>query len=91
MSTREQRREARSKLNADLYVVDIDSGIEFRAEAIDTCRGGLSFHATLEPALGADMEVTIPGRATSAFKVLRIDAAMKGFNVAGQLTPRFAE
>ena len=89
MPQQDQRSDSRRKLDADLYVVDIESGVEFRAEAIDTCRGGLAFHAPMEPALGAEMEVTMPGGAPSAFKVLRIDATGRGFNVAGQLHARW--
>jgi hypothetical protein len=89
MPRQDQRSDARQKLDANLYVVDIESGVEFSAEAIDTCRGGLSFHASMEPALGAEMEVTVPGRGPSAFKVLRIDATGGGYHVAGQLHARW--
>src|SRR4051812_17457943 len=75
MPRHDQRHDARQKLDADLHIVDIESGVEFHAEAIDTCGGGLSFHAAMEPALGAEMEVTVPGRSLSVFKVLRISAA----------------
>jgi hypothetical protein len=89
MPRQDQRSDARSKLDANLYVVDIESGVEFQAEAIDTCRGGLAFHSPMEPAMGAELEVTVPGRGASAFKVLRIDAAGAGYHVAGQLHARW--
>jgi hypothetical protein len=90
MPRHDQRSDVRIALESDVYVVDIESGVEFHADAIDTCRGGLSFHAPMEPALGAEMEVTFPGRPATAFRVLRIDMASEGFTVAGTLHPRWS-
>jgi hypothetical protein len=87
MPRSDQRRDTRQPLQTSLQIVDIESGIEFRAESLDTCSGGLAFHAPMEPALGAELEVTFgePGAPSSAFKVLRINANDSGFDVAGTL------
>ena len=85
MSQPNQRRFNRSSIDSPLEVLDIESGIGFRAEAVDVCDGGLSFRAPMEPALGAEMYVTLDGTA-SEFKVLRIVPGDHGFTVAGALT-----
>lgn len=90
MKTTEQRRAPRTRLDATIEVVDIESGIEFRAETIDTCSAGLSFRAPMEPAMGAELEVTLEGQPRAAFKVLRISPSDEGFDVAGELKPRWS-
>jgi hypothetical protein len=90
MSRHDQRTAARTKLNARLYVVDIESGVELEVEAIDSSPGGLAFHSALEPALGAEMDVTVPGRPRSAFTVLRIAPTENGYDIAGQLRARWS-
>jgi len=92
MSTFDQRHDPRAPLNASLRVVDIESGIEFPADAIDGTGTGLAFKARMEPALGAELEVTFTeSGAPSLFKVLRVDARDGAFRVAGELKPRWAE
>jgi hypothetical protein len=84
---RDQRQQERTRHETGVHVVDIESGVEFPAETIDVSRGGLCFHASMEPALGAEMEISFGGRSDSKslFKVLRIDARTQGYRVAGVL------
>jgi hypothetical protein len=85
----EQRQHSRSSVHTPVEVVDIESGIDFRAEAIDLSPAGLSFHAPMEPAMGAEMEVNLPFIGTAGrFTVLRITQTSTGFHVAGVLKPR---
>lgn len=85
----DQRQHPRSAIHTAVEVIDIESGVDFHAVSIDVSPRGLSFHAPMEPALGAEMEVTLPNVGTSAvqFKVLRVEAVASGFNVAGSLEP----
>jgi hypothetical protein len=85
MTQPNQRQFTRSPLESTVDVVDIESGIGFRADAVDICDRGLSFHAPMEPALGADMQVTLTEAGPVDFKVLRIKPTGKGFSVAGVL------
>ncbi len=85
MTQPNQRHSNRSSLDSPVEVVDIESGIGFRASGLDVSDGGLSFHAPMEPAMGAQMFVTC-GEGSGApleFKVLRIKPSDKGFTVAG--------
>jgi hypothetical protein len=93
MPVTELRRSAREQRQQPVHVVDIESGIEFRAETIDTSSGGLSVRASLEPALGAEMEVTFGAKAQrrSLFKVLRINPSESGFRIAGELKQRWTD
>jgi hypothetical protein len=92
MSTFDQRHDSRAPLAAMLHVVDIESGIEFPAAAIDGTGTGLAFRARMEPALGAELEVTFLGSGSaSLFKVLRIDANEGSYRIAGELKPRWAD
>ncbi len=85
MTQPNQRHSNRSSLDAEVEVIDIESGIDFRAEGIDVSESGLSFHASMEPALGAQMQVKLGGggAAQAEFKVLRIVRDAQGFTVAG--------
>ncbi len=85
MTQPNQRNSSRSSLDSPVEVVDIESGIGFRASGLDVSDGGLSFHAPMEPALGADMYVKFGAdtAAPSEFKVLRIEPRNNGFTVAG--------
>jgi len=85
MTQPNQRHSSRSSLDSPVEVVDIESGIGFRASGVDVSDGGLSFHAPMEPALGAEMYVKVgdPNAAPSEFKVLRIEPHDQGFTVAG--------
>jgi hypothetical protein len=92
MPRHDHRHDARAPLAAPLHVVDIESGVEFPAAAIDGTGTGLAFDAPMEPALGAEMEVTFrDSGASSLFKVLRIEVGSTGFRVAGTLRPRWAD
>lgn len=84
MTQHDQRNSSRSSLDSDVEVEDIESGIGFRATGVDISEGGLSFHAPMEPALGADMYVKLAAdRAPTPFKVVRIEPRDNGFTVAG--------
>lgn len=85
----DQRRQPRSPIHTAVEVVDIESGVDFHAESIDVSSNGLSFHAPMEPAMGAEMEVTLPTQGTrpARFTVLRIDVRGSGFDVSGSLEP----
>ena len=92
MSQPNQRHATRLSLDTSVEVVDIESGIGFRASGLDVSDGGLSFHAPMEPAMGAQMQVTLSngdGR-QSDFKVLRVQPTDKGFTVAGVSSVRSA-
>ncbi len=85
MTQSDQRNSSRSSLDSDVEVLDIESGIGFRASGVDISDGGLSFHAPMEPALGADMYVKLGSTPAepAEFKVLRIEPRANGFTVAG--------
>lgn len=84
MTQPDQRHSSRSPIARPIDVLDIESGIGFRASAVDVSDGGLAFHAPMEPALGADMYVTLDGSGAQApFKVVRIQPTDQGFTVAG--------
>ena len=83
MTQQDQRLSSRSSLDSTVEVVDIESGIGFRASGMDVSDNGLAFHAPMEPALGADMYVKLGETGVPAeFKVVRIEAKDKGFMVA---------
>lgn len=86
----DQREHPRSPIHTAVEVIDIESGVDFHAETIDVSPQGLSFHAPMEPALGAEMEVTLShvGTPRAFFTVLRIEPQGSGFNVSGSLKPR---
>ena len=83
----DQRRHPRSSIHTPVEVVDIESGVDFHAESIDVSPGGLRFHAAMEPALGAEMEVTLRdvGTRPTKFVVTRIQVRGTGYDVAGTL------
>ncbi len=92
MSKLDQRHDARAPLSASLHVVDIESGIEFPADAIDGTGTGLAFRSTMEPALGAELEVTFcESGAPSLFRVLRVEPKPDGWRIAGELKPRWTD
>lgn len=69
-------------------VMDRESGVEFRGDAKNVSGAGLMFHASMEPPVGADLDVTV-GEARGAMHVTRVaPAAGGGFDVAGRLTRR---
>ena len=84
MTQPNQRHSSRSSLDSSVEVLDIESGIDFRASGLDVSEGGLSFHAPMEPAMGAQMQVKV-GETAAEFKVLRIEPRENGFTVAGTL------
>ncbi|MBX7098936.1 MAG: PilZ domain-containing protein [Myxococcaceae bacterium] len=78
------RRTSRSASERPLEVMDIESGIGFRARGLDASEHGLAFHAPMEPALGAQMYVT-PGDGSgpqTEIEVVRIERQTTGFVVA---------
>jgi hypothetical protein len=82
----EQREEERHDLECTLSVVDVESGVEFEAEARNLSGHGLLFHAAMEPPVGADMQVSLSG-ARKNLRVLRVEAqAHGGFDVATRIT-----
>ncbi len=85
----EQRQHPRSSIHTAVEVIDIESGVDFRAETIDVSPHGLSFRAPMEPAVGAEMEVTLSnvGNPPAHFTVTRVEPVGNGFNVAGVLKP----
>lgn len=85
MTNPNQRHANRSSLDRQIEVLDIESGIGFRAEGVDVSEGGLAFHAPMEPAMGAQMYVTVRGAAQAQFKVLRVEPRQSGFTVAGSI------
>lgn len=91
MSRVEQRRAPRTAAPqaAPVAVVDVESGVDFRGELTDESASGLRFRARLEPAVGADMHVTVfegdAPRRTAEVQVVRVDRAPSGeFEVAGR-------
>lgn len=84
MTQPNQRHSSRSAIDSAIEVVDIESGIGFRAAGLDMSDRGLSFHAPMEPALGAEMYVKLDSAAApTEFKVVRIQPKHNGFTVAG--------
>jgi hypothetical protein len=81
----EQRHEDRQDLEGTLCVVDVESGVEFEAEARNLSGHGLLFHAAMEPPVGADMQVSLSG-ARKNIRVLRVEAEDGGFAVASRIT-----
>ncbi len=82
----EQRQDDRQDVEAvSLSVIDLESGVEFAGEARNVSGRGLMFHASMEPAIGADMQVMLSGK-KSNIRVLRVEAADQGFAVAGRIT-----
>ena len=92
MTKPNQRNSPRTSLDGAVEVLDIESGIEFRASAVNVSDGGLLFDAPMEPALGAQMVVSVPGQASSPqeFKVLRIEPNGPRFTVAVSCITRAA-
>lgn len=81
----EQRQDDRQDLDTSLSVIDLESGVEFAGEARNVSGHGLMFHASMEPAVGADMQVTLSGK-KSNIRVLRVEPDDQGFAVAGRIT-----
>lgn len=72
----------------EVEVMDRESGVEFHGDAKNVSGKGLLFHATMEPPVGADLDVKL-GDARGAMQVTRVaPAAGGGFDVAGRLTRR---
>jgi hypothetical protein len=84
----EQRQANRHSLEeTSVDVVDMDSGVEFAGEACNLSGTGLSFRASMEPPVGADMKVTLKGRKnlSARLHVTRVQRDGAGFEVAGRL------
>lgn len=92
MSTREQRQDPRQPLQqVHVEVVDVESGVEFAADGKDLSAQGLAIHTVLEPAMGADMQVTVHGETPvrATLQVTRVEpTASGGYEVAGRLLRR---
>ena len=85
----EQRQDDRQDLDAaSLSVVDVESGVEFEGEGKNLSGHGLLFHASMEPAVGADLQVTMSGKQTmrASVRVVRVEVKEQGFDVAGRIT-----
>jgi hypothetical protein len=83
----EQRQDNREVFETSLAVIDLESGVEFAGDVKNRSKHGLLFHAALEPALGADMQLTLEGRRAS-IQVVRVEPSGNGFDVAGRITAR---
>ncbi len=83
----EQRMDDRESLQATpLDVVDMESGVEFDGSAMNRSGRGLLFHASMEPPVGADLQVTMSGQ-KSKVRVLRVEAKREGgYDVAARVT-----
>lgn len=93
MSRVEQRSAPRLTQPAAVAVVDVESGVDFRGELTDQSEGGVKFRAALEPAVGADMHVTVfegaAPQSTAEVRVLRVERVPSGeFEVAGRWVSR---
>lgn len=87
----EQRDAERTELqDTTVDVIDVESGVEFHGRGLDVSASGLAFHAALEPALGADMKVSLKGARSLAgeLHVTRVTRTPSGFDVAGRLSSR---
>ena len=85
----EQRQDDRQDLDAtSLCVVDVESGVEFEGEGRNLSGRGLLFHAAMEPAVGADLQVTMSGEKSmcASVRVVRVEVKGQGFDVAGRIT-----
>ena len=85
----EQRQDDRQHLeDTSIAVVDLESGVEFEGDGKNLSSRGLLFHAGLEPAVGADMQVTLSGQKSmkARIQVVRVSPHAGGFDVAGRIT-----
>ncbi len=71
-----------------LEVMDRESGVAFHGDAKNVSGHGLLFHASMEPPVGADLDVKM-GAANAELHVTRVERiAAGGFDIAGRLTRR---
>jgi hypothetical protein len=85
----EQRQADRHSLeDTAVSVMDLESGVEFSGEGHDLSGTGLSFHASMEPPVGAELKVTLQGREnlSARLEVTRVKKDAAGFAVAGKLS-----
>ena len=85
----EQRQDDRQHLeDTSIAVIDLESGVEFEGDGKNVSGRGLLFHAAMEPAIGADMQVTLSGATSmkARIQVVRVQPAAGGFDVAGRIT-----
>ncbi len=86
MNQRMDEREVVS--GTDVEACDAESGVDFHGDAKNVSTHGLLFHATMEPPVGADLDVRM-GETRGALHVTRVQpAAGGGFDIAGRLTRR---
>ncbi len=83
----EQRATPRRSSSDQVAVVDVESGVAFEGRTCDVSNEGLRFHASMEPPVGAVMNVTLGG-AHATMQVTRVQAQAGGYEVAGPLTAR---
>lgn len=83
----EQRDAERTQLQDTVAVVDVESGVEFSGEGRDVSSSGLSFHAAMEPPVGADMLIDVKGK-KAMLHVTRVARTAQGYDVAGRLSTR---
>ncbi|MFO0598306.1 MAG: PilZ domain-containing protein [Myxococcaceae bacterium] len=69
-------------------VVDQESGVEFQGLGRDVSDGGLRFEASMEPPVGADMDVRLSGSTSlkGKMKVIRVAPRQGRYEVAGLLS-----
>lgn len=84
----EQRQDDREHLEAtSISVVDLESGVEFEGDGKNLSGHGLLFHAAMEPAVGADMQVTLCGQKSmkARVRVVRVEPRSGGYDVAARI------
>lgn len=84
----EQRQDDREHLEAtSISVVDLESGVEFEGDGKNLSGQGLLFHAAMEPAVGADMLVTLSGTKSmkARVRVVRVEPRSGGYDVATRI------
>lgn len=83
-----KRMDERVDATGSVEVLDRESGVEFQGDAKNVSGHGLLFHATMEPPVGADLDVKL-GDTRGAMHVTRVaPSAGGGFDIAGRLNRR---
>lgn len=84
----DQRQDPRQSLtDAEVRVIDDESGVAFTALGSNLSTSGLAFTAPMEPPVGASMDVTVAGADAlrAKLEVTRVRSTDTGFEVAGRL------
>ncbi|QGX41406.1 PilZ domain-containing protein [Permianibacter aggregans] len=89
----EKRDFIRMFVDAKVSIVDLDSGAEYHGEAKNLSGKGLMFEANFEPALDAELRVTVASMQSrmpplvASFKVVRVIKKDDGmYEIAGELS-----